>query len=256
MLAEVEALITTNAPLKQNTAVRVREVLRDMLVSIDAGAAGGGIGGLPSWWTVDSTPGSESVEFTGQVVLQGQVGRTDHLLKVLDENGDLVIDIDYAGAIDTKRLVVQSPPDTGVDAFGHVSINPGQFKVIPKAGTSAFYITNVAGNTPVLTFQPEGYGDILEISPGLNTDTPLVVIESAAPTVDQIQVWDNGFNNRFFRVLASGAYATAAHAAPADADLDAGAMAVWFDQTNGAAKLMIKAKSADGTVATGQVALA
>jgi hypothetical protein len=46
------------------------------------------------------------------------------------------------------------------------------------------------------------------------------------------------------------------HAAPADADLAAGDCALWFDQTNGAAKLMIKGKSANGTVVTGTVALA
>jgi hypothetical protein len=46
------------------------------------------------------------------------------------------------------------------------------------------------------------------------------------------------------------------HAAPADADLAAGDCALWFDQTNGAAKLMIKGKSADGTVVAGSIDLA
>ncbi len=52
-----------------------------------------------------------------------------------------------------------------------------------------------------------------------------------------------------------GALVTAAHAAPADGDLAAGQLAIWFDQTDGAAKLMIKAKTANGTVAVGEVAL-
>jgi hypothetical protein len=47
-----------------------------------------------------------------------------------------------------------------------------------------------------------------------------------------------------------------AHVAPADAALAAGELALWFDQTNGAAKLMVKAKQADGTVKTAAVALA
>lgn len=38
---------------------------------------------------------------------------------------------------------------------------------------------------------------------------------------------------------------------PADADLVAGECAFWFDSTNGAAKLMVKGKQADGTVKTG-----
>lgn len=47
-----------------------------------------------------------------------------------------------------------------------------------------------------------------------------------------------------------------AHAAPADGDLAAGELRLWFDQTDGAAKLMIKAKQADGTVRTAAVNLA
>lgn len=49
--------------------------------------------------------------------------------------------------------------------------------------------------------------------------------------------------------------ATLANAAPADADLVAGQMQVWFDSTAGAAKLMVKGKNASGTVVTGNVAL-
>lgn len=45
------------------------------------------------------------------------------------------------------------------------------------------------------------------------------------------------------------------NAAPPDASLAAGQMALWLDDTDGAAKLMIKAKQADGTVRTGEVAL-
>ena len=46
------------------------------------------------------------------------------------------------------------------------------------------------------------------------------------------------------------------NAAPADGDLAAGDIALWFDKTNGAAKLMVKAKQADGAVKTAAVALA
>ena len=43
---------------------------------------------------------------------------------------------------------------------------------------------------------------------------------------------------------------------PADADLNAGDIALFYDDTNGAAKLDIKAKTADGTVVSGSIALA
>jgi hypothetical protein len=54
----------------------------------------------------------------------------------------------------------------------------------------------------------------------------------------------------------NGVFRTLAHTAPADTDLVAGEMATWFDQTNGAAKFKVKAKQADGTVRTGEMALA
>ncbi|HEY0567433.1 MAG TPA: hypothetical protein VGD13_04775, partial [Xanthobacteraceae bacterium] len=48
---------------------------------------------------------------------------------------------------------------------------------------------------------------------------------------------------------------TVLNAAPADADLSANQAMIWFDSTNGAAKLMIKGKTADGTVVSGSVPL-
>jgi hypothetical protein len=44
--------------------------------------------------------------------------------------------------------------------------------------------------------------------------------------------------------------------APADSDLFPGGCALWYDPTNGASKLMVKAQQADGTVKTAAIALA
>lgn len=78
--------------------------------------------------------------------------------------------------------------------------------------------------------------------------------DSATSTGDLLTVETTGsvVRSRFNK---AGAFVTKVNAAPADADLAAGEMAVWFDSTNGAAKLMVKAKQADGTVKTGSVAL-
>jgi uncharacterized protein YdeI (BOF family) len=57
-------------------------------------------------------------------------------------------------------------------------------------------------------------------------------------------------------VSENGYYTTRKNAAPADAELANGEAAYWFDSTNGAAKFMVKAKQADGTVVTGSLALA
>lgn len=55
--------------------------------------------------------------------------------------------------------------------------------------------------------------------------------------------------------LAARALFVSKNAAPADAELAAGQLALWFDSTNGAARLMLKGKSANGTVVTGNVTL-
>jgi hypothetical protein len=56
-------------------------------------------------------------------------------------------------------------------------------------------------------------------------------------------------------VFRSGTVMVTLNSAPADGDINSGAAALWFDKTNGAGKLMIKAKTANGTVVTGFVAL-
>lgn len=53
----------------------------------------------------------------------------------------------------------------------------------------------------------------------------------------------------------AGAIIYTGNAAPPSAELAAGQMALWLDATNGAGKLMVKAKTADGTVVTGSVTL-
>lgn len=51
------------------------------------------------------------------------------------------------------------------------------------------------------------------------------------------------------------AHFTGPNAAPADATLAAGGFSLWLDATDGAGKLMVKAKTANGTVVAGSVTL-
>lgn len=74
-------------------------------------------------------------------------------------------------------------------------------------------------------------------------------------TADNIRI-DDVSGNRVSGFNKGGVFFTQRNSAPADGDLVAGEMALWFDSTNGASKLMVKAKQADGTVKTGNVALA
>lgn len=74
-------------------------------------------------------------------------------------------------------------------------------------------------------------------------------VEAASPGADKpsLILWDEGFNNEVFRFFG--------HTAPADAAIPSGVLGVYFDQTNGAAKLKFKGKSANGTVVVGEVDL-
>ena len=61
--------------------------------------------------------------------------------------------------------------------------------------------------------------------------------------------------SNLFQVGADGGFSTRANAAPSDGSLTEGEMAIWFDATDGAAKLRVKAKTNDGTVRVGTLAL-
>ena len=57
------------------------------------------------------------------------------------------------------------------------------------------------------------------------------------------------------RVAASGHLGVRVNAAPADNTIVAGEAMLWLDSTNGATKLMIRAKQADGTIRSGNILL-
>jgi hypothetical protein len=112
----------------------------------------------------------------------------------------------------------------------------GDLIVVGKDGNAGFVgVSDTADET--------GNTAALSSSLGvLATDKSITVRHSNSATLGQIE--------------ARGYLVTAVNAAPADGDLAAGQAWVWFDQTNGAAKLMVKAKTADGTVASAAIALA
>lgn len=77
-----------------------------------------------------------------------------------------------------------------------------------------------------------------------------ILLEDQAGSVNNYAIWTGLGRNVF-----NDTVIFARHTIPADGDLRAGDAAIWFDQSNGAAKLMVKAKQADGTVRVGSLAL-
>lgn len=71
-----------------------------------------------------------------------------------------------------------------------------------------------------------------------------------------IEAWDGPGNVLRFGLLpTAGQVVIGVTTVPPDGDLSAGQVALWFDDTDGTAKLRIKGKSANGTVVTGAVNL-
>jgi hypothetical protein len=92
----------------------------------------------------------------------------------------------------------------------------------------------------------------------LNSDSTLWEMKLQSWSAGDLKTGEIGLDFDFnrlaygsdFKVLATGAVITGQNAAPADSDLNAGEVAFWFDQTNGAPKVMVKGKTADGTAFT------
>lgn len=137
-------------------------------------------------------------------------------------------------------------------AFGGAEVT-GSVRNVHAQTTIAGEIANAAGLSSSLVLQANITGTGRYSAAGLYVDVAGKTIAAGGKLeIARFQSSVGGDGS----IDLQGRYITRSHAAPADADLAAGDMAVWFDQTNGAAKFMIKAKQADGTVRTGSVALA
>lgn len=132
-------------------------------------------------------------------------------------------------------------------------INANNFRVSQAGSVSCVALLNTStfNNSRV---QLTSLGTVVDRNVADSAAALRVNQSHASSTGDIVQFQAGGAVQS--RVMRSGSFATRNTAAPPDADLAAGEAAMWFDSTNGAAKIMWKAKQADGTVRTGSVALA
>ena len=86
-------------------------------------------------------------------------------------------------------------------------------------------------------------------------EEPLVIEAHSSQTANLLAIYDDGKTNVLSRFNKSGYFMTRKIAAPADADVATSEVAIWFDNTSGAAKVMFKGKDSGGTVRTGSVTL-
>jgi hypothetical protein len=145
----------------------------------------------------------------------------------------------------------------GVDAV--VQLQPGASNNFAQltVNSQQFYF---AANTSGIAAPGLGIGITAPISPlhikATNLGLHVVTIDQITSGLGNLTQWRDSSAVILSRVGKGGRFMTSVNTAPADADVATGEAALWFDKTNGAGKLMVKAKTADGTVVTGSVTLA
>jgi hypothetical protein len=158
------------------------------------------------------------------------------------------------GTIHNPLVVADNGTQDSIKVTGRVDgSKPGLFVSSPSSQETnpALVVgavdTGVGGNVAIA----RGIISILLDLP----DSPAIVISPAALQTEwQVRANDSAATGSS-GISADAYLITAKHAAPPDAALTAGDCALWFDQTNGAAKFMVKAKTADGTVVSAAIAL-
>lgn len=157
------------------------------------------------------------------------------------------VEFDAAGAIDSTSgahfgTVPAAGPGFIINSDGSITLSLN--------GVSVFAITHETLGQ-VCKVSTVGGQNVIEVNP--RTDVIPLDINSFGGVQPAIRYLGAPNFNGEFLVLQGGAVVIGQGTAPADGELVAGQVALWFDDTDGAAKLMLKGKQADGTVKTGSV---
>lgn len=196
------------------------------------------------------------------LTLRADDAQVEHIMRVYNDVGDLAMDIDKDGRMDVISYIVQVPPDTGLTSFPETTVvNPGEIVLNGDMDTdpggkmligSRFWFDGVLQQSNVFFLQKSGA--IVSVKPrnGEN-DVSIEIVASADGLGNAIEMWDNPFNGTLFKLLYTGSPVIGQTAAPPDAALDASQVAIWFDDDDTAPALMLKAKTADGTLATATI---
>lgn len=148
----------------------------------------------------------------------------------------------------TTRLFAEIHPEPAGTPFNGGTIT-GAITVAPTVAGTELTITAPAGQVQegIIYNGPPANGGQFFVR--ANGD---IEIDAFGET-QMIRAFDDG--GSFIAGSAGGIGGSGMNAAPATAGLSDGEYRLWFDKTNGAAKLMVIAKQADGTVRTGAIAL-
>lgn len=227
--------------------------------------------GLPSQWSTgtghgDVTAETDDVGVTA-LTIKKMAGQTGALFAVDDESDATILELERHIDDTSYRLYLQrgqatqylQTTDDGSFADAYWQLDTGgpgtQFislDVTRDLGNPVNNLTAVivaiqsAQSSPVILVQDETATPIFTVA--ANGD---VVITGEVDITGPVF----GANAEFSTLTAFGPLIVGKTTIPADGDIAASEAALWFDDTNGASALKIKAKSADGTVVTATVPL-
>ena len=148
----------------------------------------------------------------------------------------------FNGGTITHPLVIDGDGlDTALVIHGDAGGNRSLIDAQTLNGLSALVVTTGGG---------------VEIEPDTDSEDALQIFFKASHTGALLNIFQNFAPfATLLRVNKGGYLGLLTHSAPADGDVATGEATLWFDQTNGAGKLMVKAKTANGTVATAAIPL-
>lgn len=211
------------------------------------------------------------------VVVKGAPSQTANLQEWQDSSGTAKAFVTANGAINIRSSVATLV--NVIEAYDSVA-NTTQL-VIGRSGGSnlvlSYYVPTLstlfssavgAGN---VTFRASDYafqfsaaaniGTTINANGGwtinsLTVGTKPLVLKGTASQTANLQEWQQSDATVHATVSENGYFTTRKNVAPADAELQANEAAYWFDSTNGAARFVIKAKTANGTVVGNSINLA
>lgn len=218
---------------------------------------------------------------------QSALGKHKHLQSdIVDETtGEVAIDPigsdegDVLQIVDGHQAFAAAsglPSEWTTDEFGNVIIAPteapggglgnGNVHIIAAVDAQDALTITDSDNPDEFNFGIDPFGYLLggagsgadfetANSPDSYTVLKVAGASASGQVHDLLQIKNNTLN-RLIRVLRTGYLVMSGqNAAPADADVPTSGIAFWFDDSNGSGKLMVKGKTADGTVVSGSVNL-
>lgn len=184
---------------------------------------------VPDWWVVGNT--EKTVTFQdAELIINAQPGRVGIQLNEQDTSRQ------WGAGLDFK------------DAWGHTQLSL----------YSQWYPLDSTRREAVLEMYAHNNADGSFTNGGLQLYGGGNIGAQSDSSVAYPIFWVDGDTNKRIFVLrkAGGVVFGGEGSAMPDGDLSNGGFGLWLDPTNGATKLMIKAKSTNGTVVTGSISLA